>query len=268
MKRLHKYLAGDLVKATAMAALAFTLLMTVVVIIEPMRKRGLGPGQVLSLFAFTLPVMLSFTLPIAAVLAATLVYGRFSQDNELTACKASGVSTINLLRPAMGLGVAVTVLALVLGNFVAPALAGRAGKAILSSAHGYVFNVLKRRGTIKQGRFLIRGDQPDLDNERIVGVVVLHLPDESEINHLLSQARSLEARSAETTNPTRRAAMREMAAKFRAQVEVDRHDIKVFAASSAEVLGIRATAGGDILVSVAPTSPVYTEPEQMDLVSQ
>ena len=267
MKRLHKYLTGDLAKATVMAALAFTLLMTVVVIIEPMRKRGLGPGQVLSLFAYTLPVMLSFTLPIAAVFAATLVYGRFSQDNELTACRASGVSTLNLLRPALGLGAAVTLLALILGNFVAPALAGRAGKAILSSAHGYVFNVLKRRGTIKFGQALVRGDQPDLENERIVGVVVLYLPDDAEIAKMLRQVRNLEVKIGNESDPARQTAMREKAASLRARVEAERHDVRLFAASSAEVLGIRATADGEILVSVATTSPLTTEPERMDMAA-
>ena len=41
----------------------------------------------------------------ATLFAATIVYGRFSQENELTACRASGVSTLSVLKPALFMGV-------------------------------------------------------------------------------------------------------------------------------------------------------------------
>ncbi|MHC4986131.1 MAG: LptF/LptG family permease, partial [Planctomycetota bacterium] len=116
-----------------------------------------------------------------------------------------------------------------------------------------------------QDRFLIRGDQPDLENERIVGVVVLHLPDESEIAGMVRLVRNLEASIADASDPVREAALRERAAALRARIEAERHDIQVFAASSAEVLGIRATTEGEILVSVAPTSPLYTDVDRLEL---
>jgi len=35
----------------------------------------------------------------AALFAATLVYGRFANDNELDACKAGGISLLTLVYP-------------------------------------------------------------------------------------------------------------------------------------------------------------------------
>ena len=263
MKRLHKYITTDLVKATCMAAVAFTLLMTVIGLIEPMRKRGLGPSQVALLFGFTLPVMLSLTLPIAAVFAATLVYGRFSQDNELTACRASGVSTFDILKPALGLGAVVTVVALLMGNFVAPALAGKAGTAILSNAQGYVFNVLKRRGTIQEGRVLIRGDRPDLGEERIHGVVLLYLPDMKDIRIEEAEADALEGLIPTEPDATKRAALQRQLLDKRDKIEDMRHDIPLFAAATAEVAGIRTTPQGDFNVALYANHPLVTQEFQL-----
>ena len=48
-----------------LALVAFTLVMTVFAVIEPMRKQGLTGQQVLSLFGYTIPIMLTLTMPIA-----------------------------------------------------------------------------------------------------------------------------------------------------------------------------------------------------------
>jgi len=108
LKTLHGYLARDLMRVTGMALVAFTLLMTVLAIMEPLRKQGLATSEVASLFIYTLPVMLSLTLPFAALFAATIVYGRFAQDREMLACNASGISKVVLLKPAIVLGIIVT----------------------------------------------------------------------------------------------------------------------------------------------------------------
>ena len=62
--------------------------------------------------------MVSLTLPIAALFAATIIYGRFSQDNELMACRASGICTLSLLRPAVWLGVVVSIVTRILATVV------------------------------------------------------------------------------------------------------------------------------------------------------
>ena len=99
IRTIHFYLARELIKVTLLALIAFTLVLTVVAIFEPLRQQqGLAAEQVLALFGYLLPMMLSVTLPVGAMFATTIVYGRFSQDNEFIACRASGISTGSLLR--------------------------------------------------------------------------------------------------------------------------------------------------------------------------
>ena len=242
MKRLQKYLVVDLAKATSMSAIVLTLLFTILGIFEPMRKQGLAPEQVLLLFGFMLPIMLSLTLPVAAVFAATLVYGRFSQDNEFLACRASGVATWDILKPALGLGGAVTVLALILGNFVAPALAGHAGRAILSNIEGIVFNKLRTHGTIERGRVIVRADHVDVHERRLDGVVVVIRPNIQELYSLRQELKK-------ETDPERKRALQ-------TTVEAKQHDLVCVTAATARVTGFRTTDDGKITVGIDLHKPV------------
>jgi len=172
LKTLHAYISRDLARITLLALVAFTLIMTVFAIIEPLRKQGLGADQVLALFAYTIPVMLSLTLPIAALLAATIVYGRFAQDNELMACRASGVSTLTLLRPALVLGGLVTVISLLLNNFVAPRMAMLTENAARANIKNIAYNQLRTRGYIKFSGYLVHADRAFPDSDTLEGVVL------------------------------------------------------------------------------------------------
>ena len=173
IRTLHWYISRDLAKVTCLALVSLTLLMTVFGIMEPMRKWGLGSDQVLALFGYLVPVMLSLTLPVAALFAGTIVYGRFSQDNELMACRASGVSTVSLLKPALLLGALVTCVALVLNNFVAPTMMERAERAVKDNVAGIVFPQLRTSNYVKQGTWLVHADEVDSDAQTLRGVVVL-----------------------------------------------------------------------------------------------
>lgn len=163
----------DMLKTTAMSTAAFTLVMTVIGILEPLRKQGLAAGEVVSVLGLTFLLMLSLALPIATLFAATIVYGRFSQDNELTACRASGVSTTSVLKPALWAGGAVTLITLLLGNFIVPRMAEGAGAAMYGNMKGVFFNMLNRRGSVESEGLTIRAEWADLSTDTLYGPVVI-----------------------------------------------------------------------------------------------
>ncbi len=168
---LRRHLMKELVRNTLLTLVILTLIMTVVVVLEPLRKRGLGAEQALALFAFTMPGVLSLTLPIASLFAATFVYGRFAQDNELLACRASGLATMSILHPALVLGTLVTVLTLILSNFVAPTLAEMGAQAAESSLRSIIFHRIETEGYFHQGTWLLYADKVDSEDNRLIGVV-------------------------------------------------------------------------------------------------
>lgn len=172
-RTLHMYIGRELAKVTLLALVSFTLVMTVFAIIEPLRKKGLAADQVLALVTFTLPVMLSFTLPVASLFAATIVYGRFAQDNELLACRASGISTLSLLKPAFALGALVTVASMFLSNYVTPEMARGVEQAIKGRAKSIVSHQLAGQGYFKFENHLIHADGVEQQGDllRLRGVV-------------------------------------------------------------------------------------------------
>jgi len=173
IKTLHMYIARDLVKVGLLALIGFTLVMTVFGVIEPMRKQGMAPRMVVTLFGYTLPVMLSLTLPIASLLATTMVYGRFSQDRELLACRASGISTMTLLKPAFVLGALVTVASLLLHFMVAPYMAAMGAQAAREDIRDILYHKLRTRGSFRYGKFTIHADYVDPVNNAVGGIVVV-----------------------------------------------------------------------------------------------
>ncbi len=65
---------------------------------------------VLFLLAFLLPPLLALTLPVALLLAVLISCGRLTDDFEVVALKASGVSPLRLLRPFLVVGLTVSLL--------------------------------------------------------------------------------------------------------------------------------------------------------------
>ena len=189
VRTLHLYLARDLARITALALGAFTLVMTVFAVIEPLRKQGLSTEQVISLFGFTLPTMVSLTLPVAALFATTMVYGRFSQENELLAANASGVSTLRLLRPALTLGLLVSLGTLALSNFVAPRMAAMASMAVEYNIKDIFYHKLRTQGYLDHGGYIIHAQHADPDQNFLQGVVVANAKKGDDME-LLSAARA------------------------------------------------------------------------------
>src|SRR4030042_2450682 len=96
---LHRYIFRELLKVFTVAVGALTLILSLGSILRPVQEYGVGPEQVLSLMGYFLPITLTFVLPMAALFASALVYGRFASDNELGARRATGMSMLTLGSP-------------------------------------------------------------------------------------------------------------------------------------------------------------------------
>jgi len=83
-------------------------------------SEGADPFIIVSLTLFLLPGVLVKTFSMAMLLASLLAFGRLSGDSEIVALKASGVSVGRIMVPVAGLGLAVSLLAFLFGEFVVP----------------------------------------------------------------------------------------------------------------------------------------------------
>ncbi|MHC4133107.1 MAG: LptF/LptG family permease [Planctomycetota bacterium] len=174
---LYKYVFRELFKIFLLATVALTLVLCLGIILGPIQQYGVGPRQVLHLMGYFVPVILTFVLPMAALFASSLVYGRFATDNELDACRASGISIINLVYPGLTLAVIVAVANLILSFQVTPAFVHRAEEAMKADAKQILFRNIQRKGyyELRESNYLIYADHADPLNNFLAGVIVTRL---------------------------------------------------------------------------------------------
>ena len=174
---LHRYIFREAFKVFVLAAVALTLILSLGSILRPIQEYGVGPRNVLYLMGYFLPITLTFILPMAALFAASLVYGRFASDNELDACRASGISLVTLVYPGLVLAIIVAIANLILSFHVMPVFIQRAEESLKADAKKIIFRNIQRSGYYKlpDGRYLVYADNADLQNDTLSGVVVAEL---------------------------------------------------------------------------------------------
>ncbi len=174
---IHRYIFRELMRVFVLAVLALTLMLSIGTILSPVQQYGVGPGQVVSLLGYFLPIILTYVLPMAALFSASLIYGRFANDNELNACRASGISLLTLVYPGLALAIIVAIANLILSFHVVPAFVQRAEKSLKADAQQIIFRNIQRKGFYKSAdkRYMVYADKADMENSTLLGVVIVEL---------------------------------------------------------------------------------------------
>lgn len=143
-KTLFQYLFKDLIRIFCFSAVVLASIMGFGGILRPMTLYSLDAFQVAKMWLYLMPATMSYSLPIAAVFAASMVYGRLSADNELTACRSAGISYGSICGPAVALGLCSAILSLLLLGFVVPFFSLGATKVIFANAAQLVASDIER----------------------------------------------------------------------------------------------------------------------------
>ncbi len=118
---LQWYIFRELFKAMLLTTFGMTLVFTLGGGVANMIKgASITSIELLQLLAFMIPVATTLTLPVAALLSTTNVYGRLSADNEFVACRASGINIHRLLLSAVVVAVGVGGFTFYFSNYVIP----------------------------------------------------------------------------------------------------------------------------------------------------
>jgi lipopolysaccharide export system permease protein len=173
---IHRYIFRELMRVFILATVALTLILSLGSILQPVQEYGVGPSQVIFLMFCFLPITLTFVLPMAALFAGALVYGRFTSDNELDACRASGISIPTLIVPGLSLAVFVAIANLFLSFYVMPTFVHLAEKSLKADAKQMLFRNIQKKGFYElqydDYLLLIYADNADPLNDILSGVIV------------------------------------------------------------------------------------------------
>jgi lipopolysaccharide export LptBFGC system permease protein LptF len=153
-KTLFWYIFGNLLRVFILTASGLAGIMSFAVLLRPLTENGLDFGQVNRLLLYSQPAVYAYSLPISALFATTMVYGRFSADNELTAMRASGIGYFSFRRfsvalPALVLGLVVAVVSLVMLCFIVPVYSLKVEEVIYSNIARVVANKIQRTHSLE-----------------------------------------------------------------------------------------------------------------------
>src|SRR5258705_10510793 len=147
-KILLRYLIAEVVPPFFLGLLAFTSVLLVarmLKLIELVVTRGVPFLQVGKLFGLILPTFLEMTVPMAFLLGIRLGLGRLSNDQELLAMKASGISPTQILWPITCLALLIAIATLFLTMYARPAANFALKKELYNIAKTRVGTALKEK---------------------------------------------------------------------------------------------------------------------------
>lgn len=144
---LHGYILREVLKTFLLTLAGLTVLFTMGGgLFNVVRQEGVTTTDFLRFVPLLIPIVVTLTMPVAALFAVTITYGRLAADNELTACRAAGINVHRLLGAVFLLAVFVSLFTLVFGNYVIPHFMHRLEQFARSNLRDIAFQQLRSKG--------------------------------------------------------------------------------------------------------------------------
>jgi LPS export ABC transporter permease LptF/LPS export ABC transporter permease LptG len=131
MRILTRYILSEVVSHAAIGAAVFTFVLftrDLGHILDLVARNSAPFPSVLQLFAFTLPVAFTYTIPMGVLVGILIGLSRLAADSEITAMRASGIGMWTFLRVILLFAVVAWGLALFNAVYLAPASQAALGR--------------------------------------------------------------------------------------------------------------------------------------------
>ena len=159
IKTLHWYIGRELLRVFFLTTGVLTTILAFGGTFRPLTKQGLGLLQLLKVLTDLMPAMLAYSIPLAALFAAVIVYWRLATDNELTGARASGTSFAFLATPALLLGAVVGLIDLGMVGYVVPAFLQKTSQALQTDLASLLLHNVGQRQPFQFGNMVVYADR-------------------------------------------------------------------------------------------------------------
>jgi len=123
MRLLSRYFIKELVLPFIFSLGMITFILFVNFLLRAVDRflgKGLDVITILEYLFLNLAWILALSVPMAVLLSTLMTFGRLSEDNEINAMRASGISYLSILRPALTFGLTVGLILIYFNNFILP----------------------------------------------------------------------------------------------------------------------------------------------------
>ena len=107
MNTLNKYLVKESLIPFLLSLGVITTVLFLQFLIRAIDRflgKGLDVWIILEYLYLNLAWIIALSVPMSLLISTVMTYGRMSQDNEITALKAAGVSVSSIIKPAVFFG--------------------------------------------------------------------------------------------------------------------------------------------------------------------
>ncbi len=187
---LYRYILLEVLRLVAISTAVLVAVISFAAAVKPLADGKLSAFTFLKFLVYAIPPMLAYALPFASGFGATLAYHRLTQDNEILAAKAGGISHRRLLLPAIAIGLGLAFMLAMLNEQVIPRFLTRMERLITQDVTQIMVRTIERGESVRVGSTEIYADMiqpvpPEkgsgvLDQYLLGGVVGVDLNEEGE----------------------------------------------------------------------------------------
>lgn len=153
---LHLYLLRQLLRTFVFASIALVMLF---VLGGGMANLVRGSGQLWATVQIVLPIAFTLMTPVALLLSTTMTFGRLSADNEIDACRASGINLYQLFLVPVVLSILATGFVGIGVCHWIPSYLGQFTNLFTQNAQTLMRNQLMFTGSMRVGDFSFYTDE-------------------------------------------------------------------------------------------------------------
>jgi len=123
MRTIYKYIAFELLPPFLLSVAVMTLILMLTQMFKLMEMiitKGVDFLTVGELFIYYIPAILVLSVPMSMLVSSLMAFGRLSEDNEITAMRACGISIYRLMVPVVIIAIVLSGVMIYFHNTVVP----------------------------------------------------------------------------------------------------------------------------------------------------
>ena len=123
MKVLYKYLIREMFFPFLLSLVMITFILFINFLIRAIDRflgKGIDALVILEYLFLNLAWIIALSVPMAILLTTLMTFGRMSEENEINAMKASGISFSSIIKPPLIFGTLVTLFLIFFNNYILP----------------------------------------------------------------------------------------------------------------------------------------------------
>jgi lipopolysaccharide export system permease protein len=155
MRLLTRYVLREISQVFLVTLVVLTAFMILIGAVQQAIAQGLGIAQIVQLLPYLLPNALLFAVPGTILFAVSIVYGRMSAANEITALKSLGLSPMVVLWPALLLAVLLSLTTVCLNDLAMSWGYHGVQRVVIDGLEDIAYGVLRKKKDFSRPAFSV-----------------------------------------------------------------------------------------------------------------